>query len=137
MDLFSFFLQQIEVSDIHSQTFLEYYRPAILWCCIVFLIVKGIPVTRVRPDNAKASVKKTKKGVRWRKRKRGRIYNQYGVQILPVILEEEEEEMREENVSEMRGAVTSEFSSQNGNGIDIGDDISTTSNATDDASREQ
>ncbi|ODH47807.1 hypothetical protein GX48_06071 [Paracoccidioides brasiliensis] len=136
MDLFSFFLQQIQVSDIPSQTFLEYYRPAILWCCIVFLIVKGIPVTQVRPDNAKASVKKTKKGVRWRKRKRGRIYNQYGVQILPVILEEEEE-LQEENVPEMIGAVTSELSSQNGNGIDNGDDISTTSNTTDDASREQ
>ncbi|OAX80753.1 hypothetical protein ACJ72_04905 [Emergomyces africanus] len=88
-------IQKIQNSYRHTQTFLEYFPNAILWSCLVFIFVNGIPGMNPLPEHdlkpptvpVAYDVYKQDRG----RRKHRRIYWRNIVQVLPTILEEEEE----------------------------------------------
>ncbi|KKZ62709.1 hypothetical protein EMCG_02920 [[Emmonsia] crescens] len=85
-------MQKMQDSSAHTQTLLEYFRNAILWSCLFFIFVKGIAGMNLSSENRHKlpPVPAADDAYKQHINRRRRVFNRYGVQVLPAIPEEDD-----------------------------------------------
>ncbi|OJD13342.1 hypothetical protein AJ78_06200 [Emergomyces pasteurianus Ep9510] len=87
-------IQKVQNISRHTQTLLEYFPNAILWSCLFIIFVNRIPGMNPLSENDDKlfTLPAADDAYRQHRDRRKRVYSRNGVQVLPAIPEEEEQE---------------------------------------------